>query len=283
MFLFVVYAVLVWYLACRWRREWRGLGVVALGLAGVGLVAIVHYKLHVWTEGRVYLPVMQMLLYPYGLLVAGFGLFIWALPRTFSSRGRELCRSCGYDVTGLAEEARYACPECGNEHAHEHTGPACAACGERLPELSPAGKCRCSRCRTLHISPALALAATQRRPAQSERHHGQARDQGQPDGLPRRAQFALAPDHRAPADLGALRDPVFEAREPEQAALEERAVGRVGVDRPPVDAHLARGNAVGEPARAQRARSAQDHEPLTARLLAAGISLERQAERDAGV
>lgn len=109
MLLFVLYAVLVWYACARWRRRWLGFACALVGAAGVVGVAIFHIHLNRWSGGRIYLPVLQSLLYPYGVLLLVMGLYIACLPR---SRPAISCRRCHYDLAGL-EEDEPRCPECG--------------------------------------------------------------------------------------------------------------------------------------------------------------------------
>ena len=110
MFAFVLYAVLVWYAAARWRRQWGSYLAIAAGLAGLVLVAYLHYRLSVWTHGRIYLPILRVLLYPYTLLVVAVGLFIAALPRR--PLAWDHCPGCLYDLRGLDAPVE-VCPECG--------------------------------------------------------------------------------------------------------------------------------------------------------------------------
>jgi hypothetical protein len=142
MFAFVVYAVLAWYLAFKWRREWRGFGVVLLSLAGVALVAYFHICLNRWTNGRIYLPVLQVLLYPYGVLVGMVGVFLAVLPL----RHKFSCRACGFELSGL-ESDNPRCPECGLEEAARPCPfGVCATCALELNEdEAEAGLCdRCA-------------------------------------------------------------------------------------------------------------------------------------------
>jgi hypothetical protein len=110
MFAFAVYAVLVWAAAARWRRHWESFAWVGLAFAGLALVAYLHYLLNVVTGGKIYLPVLRSLLYPYTAVVVGVGLFISCLPH----RRRPLieCPRCSYDLHGLEDEVN-SCPECG--------------------------------------------------------------------------------------------------------------------------------------------------------------------------
>lgn len=109
MLFFVIYAVLVWYASARWRRRWLGFLCVLGGVGGVVAVAIFHIHLNRWTGGRLYLPVLQSLLYPYGVLLGVMGFYIACLPR---SQPAVSCRRCHYDLAGLEEEDP-RCPECG--------------------------------------------------------------------------------------------------------------------------------------------------------------------------
>lgn len=110
MFAFVLYAILVWYLAIRWRRRVRGMLALIAGMAGIVVMGYFHALLSRWTDGAVYLPLLQIMLYPYGLLVGGAGLFMLCLPR---HRPVAYCKGCGYDLAGLDPEID-RCPECGS-------------------------------------------------------------------------------------------------------------------------------------------------------------------------
>lgn len=107
MIFFAVYAVIIWYAAARFRRRWEAFAWVAAGAIGLILVALFHWRLSVWTGGRIYLRVLQALLYPYTVLVVVGGLYIACLPRP---RSKVHCRVCQYDLAGLEEPV---CPECG--------------------------------------------------------------------------------------------------------------------------------------------------------------------------
>jgi hypothetical protein len=113
MFAFVIYAVAVWYAAARWRRRWPSFAWVGLGLAGLLMVAYIHYRLNVWSDGKIYLPVLRSLLYPYTIMVVMVGVYIACLPR--SKPGEHRCSCCRYDLAGLTLPA--PCPECGTPNA----------------------------------------------------------------------------------------------------------------------------------------------------------------------
>lgn len=109
MILFVVYAVFIWYVSFRYRRSLAGIGVFFAGLAGIALVGGFHYQLNEWTGGKIYLPVLQILLYPYAGLVAFISAYLWIMPRRPAENH---CVSCGYSLRGL-ELDQPTCPECG--------------------------------------------------------------------------------------------------------------------------------------------------------------------------
>lgn len=126
MVFFVIYAVLVWWLATRWRRQWKGLAAAFGGVLGIALIAFVHWRLSEWTNRQIYLEVLQVLLYPYGVTVGAVALFLTALPR---ARPIRRCANCGYDLRGLPASTALGliCPECGRRML-----------GSSRPEDSPA-------------------------------------------------------------------------------------------------------------------------------------------------
>lgn len=111
MILPVVYAMLVWYSAMRFRRQWQGLASVTAGV--LLLVALNHLmggERGEWSGRGANL--LLILLWPYTLLVGSAGYFILCLPRRPS--GDYYCSHCYYDFTGL-EPANLVCPECGRD------------------------------------------------------------------------------------------------------------------------------------------------------------------------
>ncbi|MAY75157.1 MAG: hypothetical protein CMJ31_10645 [Phycisphaerae bacterium] len=120
---FVGYALIVWALAARYRRRPAGYLAVAIGFSGLMSLNLLHIKLNDWTEGEIFLPVLQSIMYPYTAFVTGIGVYIACLPHR-SNRG---CAWCGYDLHGLGslrEPCR--CPECGKvapaEHSYRRSG-----------------------------------------------------------------------------------------------------------------------------------------------------------------
>ncbi len=112
--LFVGYALIVWYLAGRHRRRLPGIVAVALGLLGLIAINWFHIQVGHWTRGEIYVPVLQSITYPYTVLVAVVGVFIWSIPRDLGER----CGRCGYSLEGLEPSgSSVVCPECGVKHA----------------------------------------------------------------------------------------------------------------------------------------------------------------------
>ena len=120
--LFVGYALIVWFFAGKHRRRLVGALAVVLGLLGLIALNYLHIKLGEWTNGDIFVPVMQSLTYPYTLLVVMVGGFIWAIPREQADR----CARCGYSLEGLEPPVGspvgtaggfLVCPECGFRHA----------------------------------------------------------------------------------------------------------------------------------------------------------------------
>lgn len=137
MFLFVIYAVAVWYFAVRYRRTWRGFASVAAGIAGLVALAWLHIQLSRWTHGKIYLQQLQVLLYPYTVVVAVIGFYAACLGRNYNPA---ICLGCGYDRTGLAL-SNPVCPECGRLE-YPLNGKACANCGLDLGQHpKKAGSC----------------------------------------------------------------------------------------------------------------------------------------------
>lgn len=121
---FVGYALVVWYVTCRWRRQVRGFAVLLAGITGLLLVSWGHYELGQWSMLRdpdgqgIYLPVLQSIMYPYTVLVTVVGLFLAVLPVRHPP---EHCPMCGYDLAGVTHHAE-VCPECG-ERLDGHPQP----------------------------------------------------------------------------------------------------------------------------------------------------------------
>lgn len=112
MILFAAYAVLVWWVALRWRRTWRGVGVVVSGAGLAFLVSPLLARVDGWLGGGLWPAAVQILVVAEAALILVVGLFIVSLRG--APRGRH-CGYCWYDLTGLPEDVagELKCPECG--------------------------------------------------------------------------------------------------------------------------------------------------------------------------
>jgi len=145
--LFAFYAGLVWYGAIRRRREVMGFVYTLLGVLGVALLGYIHYLLNIWSNGALCLPLLQSMLYPFGILILVMGVFLACLPPKYSGTN---CRGCGYDLRGLETDDR-VCPECATRHVLFHgTGEACRGCGGEL-RAREHDQSLCGRCGTVHL------------------------------------------------------------------------------------------------------------------------------------
>lgn len=112
MHLFVAYAVLVWFASFRWRRQLAGVAALVLAMIGLHLFNLVHNDAAAFIG---YDPRMfRGLMYPYMVLVAAVGLYLYSFPRELP-RGRVHCRACWYDLSDHEDDFTpdTPCPECG--------------------------------------------------------------------------------------------------------------------------------------------------------------------------
>jgi hypothetical protein len=108
-FLFVAYAVAVWFAAFHYRRR---LHAVPILFVTVGVLwAVIHLHGRIATLAGIghLIPVFRSIMWAYTAIVAAGAVFLATLPRVTSLRP---CRLCGYELSGVADEAS-ACPECG--------------------------------------------------------------------------------------------------------------------------------------------------------------------------
>jgi hypothetical protein len=158
MMVFIAYAVLVFWAVGKHRRKWKGLLYIALGVAGIVAISMLHWQLSIWTNGFVALPLLQAMMYPFAALVLVTSGYIFVLPRRDLPH---LCRRCGYDLTGQ-EESPATCPECGLVHGGiMHPSTLCGGCGRDRP------RCICPSQPVVRTDTGPELAAKRRRAAQS--------------------------------------------------------------------------------------------------------------------
>lgn len=149
MFLFLAFAAIFWAGIYIHRRTWWALvwwlGAVVVLIA----VALFHAWLDVYYRGTIHLPIMRAVLYPYAALVTGLGIILAFMPKNYSGRP---CPKCKYDVSGLAEEGRFSCPECNSAHAFEFIeDQPCQVCGTKLSGILKTPDIECWRCNALYI------------------------------------------------------------------------------------------------------------------------------------
>jgi hypothetical protein len=107
---FVGYAMAVWIIAARFRRQIPGFAAILVGTGGLLALNFLHSHIQEITQGEIYLPVLRSIMYPYTALVAGVGIYIFCLPQ----RSLFGCETCGYDLHGLSKPGHACrCPECG--------------------------------------------------------------------------------------------------------------------------------------------------------------------------
>lgn len=102
-YLFVLYAMLIWFGVYTFRRRWVAWGILALSLPVAWLVV----RLTQWLAGSQN-TMLVMMAAVYELLILMVGVLI-ALQRR-EKPARFPCRQCSYDLTGNQSGV---CPECG--------------------------------------------------------------------------------------------------------------------------------------------------------------------------
>ena len=98
-------------MAFAWRRTWRGVAAVIGGVIGLYVIRLGLNNLP-GTEGRVPMPMIEILIWPFMLLILVSGLYIVSLGRRQPDFH---CRRCGYDLRAIG--AGKTCPECGTTDA----------------------------------------------------------------------------------------------------------------------------------------------------------------------
>lgn len=197
---FTGYAVIVWWLAGKHRRTLLGFVWVGLGAAFMAMVILGHYTLGLVTQGRIYMEVLQPILYGYGLVVTGMGVYIACLPRRVEHGPR--CYACEYDLRAIRATI---CPECGTAIPAREDG----ARAGRLSADDPRG------------------GAEKQDSARHAEREGEA-DDAEAIGID-------GADHGGGAGLGASGDELVEFGEVGDGSVEEFGVARVGSDGTSVD------------------------------------------------
>lgn len=157
MFLFVVYALAVWYFAIRYRRRIGAFVAVTIGLFGLLFVMYMHTRLNDWMGGVINLQVLRGLLYPYTAVVVGIGYYVACLPRIEPDGA---CASCGYSLAGLPGDEVDCCPECGIELGHRVREAPTPTCEHRtLATWKAATRARQAAARARAARPQVTIAA----------------------------------------------------------------------------------------------------------------------------
>lgn len=105
MILFAVYAVIIWYLALRFRRRWQAFAIVPIASISVYVLVPLMRHVNVADIG------LYILLGAEAVVILIVGLFIAILPRP---PAHPHCHYCKYDMRGLQGRGPdQRCPECG--------------------------------------------------------------------------------------------------------------------------------------------------------------------------
>lgn len=152
MFIFPLYAALVWYCCARWRREFLGFAAYLAGVLGIVLLVYIDIRLMRLIFNTAVAPTFLLLLWAEAGIIALIGGFIVLSPKQRVARP---CRACGYELEGL-DDPNPRCPECGIATAFsEPSDGSCVSCGTRTAAVS-AHAPRCQRClRAVGPGPAL--------------------------------------------------------------------------------------------------------------------------------
>lgn len=189
-FLFSLYTAVIWAMAFAWRRSWRGVAAVLGGVLGLYLIRLGLNSLP-GTEGRVPMPMIEILIWPFMALILVSGLYIVSLGK---SQPDFHCRRCGYDMRPAGPGK--TCPECGTIDAMVR------------PRVRGNGRSRVVRAPRLAAQPPHQHAQQQdpqghpgdeRPPEQRERAVGDGDDEGDAPGGRRGADqpvLAGEPSHR---------------------------------------------------------------------------------------
>ncbi len=191
MLLFPFLAALIWYLAGKYRRTWRGVLAVFVGMAVFALLEITLIRMGaIGIAGMKPWLVVWLVIFS-GALVIAVSIFIFLMP--LPPPPHVHCRKCKYNLTGL-DSADLHCPECGTLWKRPTR---CPHCRHDMRRLAPEAIV-CPECNSLLVPQSLAerLAADEAPPrADQQDDHGEARDEHPADD-----------QHRPLAERGNERD-----------------------------------------------------------------------------
>lgn len=147
MILFLVYALFVWYLCFKHRRQWLGVLCLICALTFVAILGRLYESVIDWArasgnhlfDGRSDGRMFNFLLVLESGIILVVGVFLLCLPRITASLP---CRKCGYELSGL-DESNPTCPECGLLFAARKP-TACPVCGKNT--MAEAHTSACDGC-----------------------------------------------------------------------------------------------------------------------------------------
>ncbi len=135
----LAYAVLIWFIAVRFRRSWPAFVAPVVSLIPIFILTWMSVEHWGREPGEppatwIYIPAGA-----YAALIVFVSYFIACIPRT---RNESTCDFCAYDLAGLPTER---CPECGRIAGQHRLGPIPANYQPPPSEISLAGQLMLAR------------------------------------------------------------------------------------------------------------------------------------------
>lgn len=190
MLFFPFLAVLIWYFAGKYRRTWRGVLAVFVGMAVFALLEMTLIRAGTMGFAGMKPWLVVWLLIFSGVLVMAVSIFIFFMPTAPPPYVH--CKKCRYNLTGL-DSLDLKCPECGLVWTRPTR---CPHCRHSLVELAP-DAIVCAECGAQIVPQGLiALTAQQAPPRADQEHH---------NGKPRN-EHPLDEPHLPLAERGDERD-----------------------------------------------------------------------------